>query len=68
MMRVRAKIGFIAFKQNKTVSELILGQIKKSYCELVESKELKVDLIERMLFEQKAYENVIDMPYGKILK
>lgn len=42
LMKIRAKIGFIAFKQNKTINELLLNQIKQSYLELVKNREIPI--------------------------
>ena len=39
IMRIRAKISFIALQKNKTVFELILEQIMKSYVTLAKLKE-----------------------------
>ena len=41
-MRIRAKISFIALQKNKTVFELILEQIMKSFVILAKLKEEEI--------------------------
>jgi hypothetical protein len=67
-MKIRAKIGFIAFKQNKTIGELFLNQIKNSYQELVANKEIHISKVEKIIYENKAYEEILGEGCGDMLK
>lgn len=40
-MRVRSKISFMAFRDLKTIPELIIGQILKTYQDLTRLREIK---------------------------
>lgn len=40
MMRIRSKIGYSSFKRRKTVSELLVNQILRSYNKLVSTKQI----------------------------
>ena len=40
MMRIRSKIGYSSFKHRKTVSELLINQILRSYNKLVNTKQI----------------------------
>ena len=39
-MRLRSKISFTAFVENKTINELFLNQIRKTYNALVQQGEI----------------------------
>ena len=41
LMRIRSKIGYIAFQNRMTINELIITQIQRSYLELSKSKQIK---------------------------
>jgi hypothetical protein len=64
MMKIRAKIGFMAFKQNYTILELLLIQIKRTYLSLIESKDIKLNLVQKLLLENRTFENIINEGFG----
>lgn len=44
LMRLRSKISFEAFLQTKTIPELIIGQIYKTFSDLIELNEISQPL------------------------
>lgn len=43
IMRVRAKISFIAFQRGMTIHEMLLNQIMKSYMDIAQLKESELN-------------------------
>lgn len=68
LMKIRAKIGFIAFKKNKTINETLLTQIKNSYLELVKFKHIPINSVQNIVNEKKAYEEILNEGCGCMLK
>ena len=57
---MRAKISFMAFMENNTVQEFLLRTIERSFRQLVNTNEIVLNPVDKILFDEKVYESIVD--------
>ena len=59
LMRFRSKISFTAFIKNKTIPELLIGQILNTYNDLLLLKEIKLTPDLLMFNDEEMFESIL---------